>query len=227
MNQDQAALQIAPSPHVFAPGVATTRMMVDVVLALAPVVAMAIYVFQWFAVLQLSLSVLSCLGAEAIFTRMRGRGSSLGDFSAAVTGVGDLLCNFARCCRPVPPEPIVGYITQGRGVSIHRQDCGNFLNLLKNHPERVIEVDWGASPDAIYPVELNIHAFDRQGLLKDISTIMADEQVSVEGVQTNTDKRTMKAEMQLQIAVPGLPTLSRVIDRLEQLPNVTSVRRKT
>lgn len=87
MNQGQAALQIAPSPHVFAPGVATTRMMVDVVLALVPVVAMAIYVFQWFAVLQLSLCLLSCLAAEAIFTRMRGRGSSLGDFSAAVTGV--------------------------------------------------------------------------------------------------------------------------------------------
>ena len=145
----------------------------------------------------------------------------------AISGVGDLLYNFARCCRPVPPEHISGYITLGRGVSIHRQDCGNFLNLLKNHPERVIEVDWGASPDAIYPAELSLQAFDRQGLLKDISTVLSDEKVSVEGVQTNTDKRTMRAEMQLQIAVPGLPTLSRVIDRLEQLPNVTSVRRRT
>ena len=82
----------------------------------------------------------------------------------------------------VMPEGFVeGYITLGRGVSIHRQDCGNFLNLRSRHPERVIEVDWGESPDAIYPAELVVQAFDRQGLLRDISTVLADEQVSVEG----------------------------------------------
>ena len=143
----------------------------------------------------------------------------------AISGVGDLLYNFARCCRPVPPEEIAGYITLGRGVSIHRQDCGNFLNLHANSPERVIEVDWGSSPDAIYPAELSVQAFDRHGLLRDISTILADERISVERVEVNTDKPTMRADMKLSIAVPGLPTLSRVIDRLEQLPNVTSVRR--
>ncbi|MDH3441124.1 MAG: bifunctional (p)ppGpp synthetase/guanosine-3',5'-bis(diphosphate) 3'-pyrophosphohydrolase [Gammaproteobacteria bacterium] len=143
----------------------------------------------------------------------------------AISGVGDLLYNFARCCRPVPPEDIAGYITLGRGVSIHRGDCGNFLNLQSRSPERVIEVDWGGASDAIYPADLTVHAFDRQGLLRDISTVLSDESVSVESVNTQTDKRTMKVEMQLSIAVPGLPTLSRVIDRLEQLPNVTSVRR--
>ena len=143
----------------------------------------------------------------------------------AISGVGDLLYNFARCCRPVPPEAIVGYITLGRGVSIHRQDCGNFLNLLGRSPERVIEVDWGESADAIYPAELSIQAFDRQGLLRDISAVLTDEKVSVESVHTDTDKPTMKAEMKLTIAVPGLPALSRVIDRISQLPNVTSVRR--
>jgi GTP pyrophosphokinase len=143
----------------------------------------------------------------------------------AISGVGDLLYNFARCCRPVPPEEISGYITLGRGVSIHRRDCGNFLNLQSRHAERVIEVDWGESPDAIYPAELVVRAFDRQGLLRDISTVLADEQVSVDSVQTTTDRETMQADMRLSISVPGLPTLSRVIDRLEQLPNVTSVRR--
>ena len=127
----------------------------------------------------------------------------------------------------MPPEEIAGYITLGRGVSIHRQDCGNFLNLRARTPDRVIEVDWGSSPDAIYPAILTLRAFDRQGLLKDISTVLADEQVSVDSVQTQTDRKTMRAEMQLAIAVPGLPTLSRLIDRLEQLPNVTSVRRQT
>jgi len=143
----------------------------------------------------------------------------------AISGVGDLLYNFARCCRPVPPEDIVGYITLGRGVSIHRADCGNFLNLQLRSPERVIEVDWGGTADAIYPAVLTVQAFDRQGLLKDISTVLTDENVSVESVNTENDRKTMQVEMRLAIAVPGLPTLSRVIDRLEQLANVASVRR--
>jgi GTP pyrophosphokinase len=144
----------------------------------------------------------------------------------AISGVGDLLCNFARCCRPVPPENVVGYITQGRGVSIHRQDCGNFLSLHMKHPERVIEVQWGDAADAIYPANLLLYAYDRQGLLRDISAVLADENVAVDSVQTKSDKKRMQAVMELSIAVPGLPTLSRVISRLEQLPNVTSVQRQ-
>ena len=145
----------------------------------------------------------------------------------AISGIGDFLYNFARCCHPVPPEHISGYITLGRGVSIHRQDCGNFLSLRIRHAERVIEVDWGGAVDASYPAELSVQAFDRQGLLRDISTVMADENVSVEGVQTKNNKRTMQVEIHLSISVPRLPTLSRVISRVEQVPNVTSVRRRT
>jgi GTP pyrophosphokinase len=145
----------------------------------------------------------------------------------AVSGVGDLMCNFARCCRPVPPENIVGYITQGRGVSVHRQDCGNFMGLHARHPERVIEVDWGDSDSATYPTELQLHAYDRQGLLRDISTVLADEKISIDSVQTQSDKQKLQAVMDLAISVPGLAALSRVMARLEQLPNVTSVRRKT
>jgi GTP pyrophosphokinase len=145
----------------------------------------------------------------------------------AIDGVGDLLCNFARCCRPVPPEDIAGYITQGRGISIHRMDCGNYLSLYKRHAERAIEVDWSNSADAVYPANLTLHAFDRQGLLRDVSSVLADESVGVNAVNTKSDKRTLQVVMELQISVPGLPTLSRLISRLEQLPNVTSVRRKT
>jgi GTP pyrophosphokinase len=154
----------------------------------------------------------------------RHQKSASGDI--AISGIGDLLSNFARCCRPVPPETIGGYITQGRGVSIHRQDCGNYLNLHARHPERVIEVDWGNAADAVYPAELQLQAFDRQGLLRDISSVFADEKVSVDGIQTRIDKQSMQVTMDLDVSVPGLPTLSRVINRLEQLPNVTSVRRK-
>ena len=144
----------------------------------------------------------------------------------AVSGVGDLLCNFARCCRPVPPEPIVGYITQGRGVSIHRQDCGNFLGLNQRHPERIIEVDWGESESATYPVDLTIRAFDRTGLIRDISTVLADEGASVMDLSSHTDRKSMQTVMTLSIEIRDLPTLSTAITRLEQLPNVIAVKRK-
>lgn len=156
----------------------------------------------------------------------QGRNRQKSD-AIAISGIGDLLYTFARCCRPVPPEAIDGYITLGRGVSIHRKDCGNFLSLKKRHAERVIEVDWGGSTDAVYPAELTLHAFDRHGLLRDISTVLADEHVGVDNIRTDTDKRTMQVVMSLALAVPGLATLSRAISKLELLPNVTSVRRRS
>ena len=144
----------------------------------------------------------------------------------AISGIGDLLSTFAKCCRPMPPEHIVGYITQSRGVSIHLQDCGNFLNLNSRYPERVIEVDWSNSEYASYPAELKLYAYNRQGLLRDISNVLADEEVSVLAVRTESDKKLMQTAMQFSIEVSGLPSLSRIISRLEQVANVTSVERK-
>ena len=144
----------------------------------------------------------------------------------AIRGIGDLLSTFARCCRPVPPEHIAGYITQGRGVTIHRKDCGNFLSLNTRKPERVIEVDWGDSEHASYLVELQLFAYDRQGLLRDISNVLAEEEVSVVELQTKTDKKKMQAVMEISVEVSSLPSLSRIISRLEQVTNVTAVRRK-
>jgi GTP pyrophosphokinase len=145
----------------------------------------------------------------------------------AVSGVGDLMCNFARCCRPVPPEAIVGYITQGRGVSIHRQDCGNFLGLNQRHPERIVEVSWGSSETATYPVDLSVRAYDRSGLIRDISTVLADEETNVTDLRSHTDKDTLETVMHISVEIRDLPTLSTTIARLEQLPNVISVRRKS
>jgi len=145
----------------------------------------------------------------------------------AVSGVGDLMCNFARCCRPVPPEPITGYITQGRGVSIHRKDCGNFLGLNKRHPERIIEVDWGRSESATYPVDLTLRAYDRSGLIRDISTILADESANVTNLSSKTDKKTLETVMEISVEIRDLPTLSTTIARLEQLPNVIGVQRRS
>ena len=147
--------------------------------------------------------------------------------AAAVTGVGDLLCNFARCCRPVPPEPIVGYITQGRGVSIHRQDCGNFLGLNRRHPERVLQIGWGRSDSASYPVDLSIFAFDRSGLIRDITAVLADDNANVIDLKSHTDKSSQQVMMDLSVEVADLPTLSTIIARIEQISNVVSVRRKS
>ncbi len=144
----------------------------------------------------------------------------------AVQGVGDLMCSYARCCRPVPPEPIGGYITQGRGVSVHRLDCGNFLGLGRRYPERVLETRWGAADDGYYPVDLSVHAFDRSGLLRDVSSVLADEGANVIDMNTHTDRKSMQVIMQLSVEIKDLPTLSTAISKLEQIPNVVSVRRK-
>jgi len=146
--------------------------------------------------------------------------------SVAVSGVGDLMCNFARCCRPVPPEPIVGYITQGRGVSIHRQDCGNFLGLNQRYPERIVEINWGRHDSGVYPVDLTLHAFDRSGLIRDITSVLADDHANVINLKSRTDKKSMQVIMDISIEISDLPTLSTAITRLEQLSNVVSVRRK-
>ena len=144
-----------------------------------------------------------------------------------IRGLGNLLRTLARCCRPVPPEPIAGYITLGRGVSIHRQDCGNFRNLLARHPERVIDTAWGDTANEDYPVELSLHAYNRQDLLRDVSGILADEHVGIESVQTRTQRDGTEVRMDFSLLVPGLAALSRVMNKLERLPNVTAVRRTT
>ena len=163
--------------------------------------------------------------SERAKPRRRTRKSGTQD-SSAVTGVGDLLCNFARCCKPVPPEPIVGYITQGRGVSIHRQDCGNFLGLNQRSPERVLEISWGVSDSAAYPVDLSLLAFDRGGLIRDITAVLADDDANIMDLQSHTNKESLEVVTDISIEVKDLPTLSAIIAKLEQLPNVVSVRRK-
>jgi len=163
---------------------------------------------------------------ETLRPRRGSRRKKKSDAAIAISGIGDLMSNFARCCRPVPPESVVGYITQGRGVSIHRADCGNFLGLNQRYPERMIEVSWGESETATYPVDLRLRAMDRSGLLRDISAVLADEKANVTTLATHTDKKTMETVMDISVDIRDLPTLSTAISRLEQIPNVVSVRRR-
>ena len=120
----------------------------------------------------------------------------------------------------------MGYITQGRGVSIHRLDCGNYLSLNQRHPERVVEINWGEQDAGAYPVDLTVHAFDRSGLIRDITAVLADDEANVIDLKSHTDKRSMQVVMDISIEIRDLPTLSTAITRLEQIPNVVSVRRK-
>jgi GTP pyrophosphokinase len=143
-----------------------------------------------------------------------------------IEGVGDLLSTFARCCRPVPPEPIAGYITLGRGVSIHRADCSNLLRMRETQPQRVLMVDWGrTSPDRTFPVAISITAFDRRGLVRDVSAVLADERISISTMNTVTNSTENMAHIELTVSVHGLDELSRVLGRIAGLPNVISARR--
>lgn len=146
--------------------------------------------------------------------------------SVRIEGVGNLLTHMAQCCHPVPNDPIVGYITRGRGVTVHRRDCANILRLQNDERERIIEVDWGGQDEATYPVDISILAYDRSGLLRDITSVLASEKINVIGVNTHTDKKDHAAHMLLTVEIEDLTELSRVLSRIGQLPNVIEARRK-
>lgn len=147
------------------------------------------------------------------------------DKDVMVRGVGNLLTHNARCCKPLPGDLIVGYVTVGRGVSIHRQDCHKALQLQHSEPERIIEVSWGNSPQATYPVDIEIKAYDRSGLLRDITTMMANAKIDVLAVNTQSDKAANTATMKLTLEITGLEELGILLARIQRLPNVLSVER--
>ncbi len=143
-----------------------------------------------------------------------------------INGVGNLMSSIAQCCKPIPGDSISGYITQGRGVSIHRQDCTNILQRRSLEPERIIAVDWAEKPANLYSTEIAIEAFDRHGLLRDITTLLDREKINVSAMQTLSDKNKNTVQMEATIEVTDFGSLSRVLARLSQLPNVSSVVRK-
>ncbi|MEA2513729.1 MAG: diphosphokinase / guanosine-3,5-bis(diphosphate) 3-diphosphatase [Thermomicrobiales bacterium] len=142
-----------------------------------------------------------------------------------VTGVGDLLTNLAQCCKPVSGDPIVGYVTRGRGITVHRTDCLNVVN--RPDPERLVPVSWGeSSKDETFAVGIKLTAWDRVGLLKDISTLLADERVNILYVATTThDDRTVTLDITLEVIDVG--QLSRILHKLESIQYVFEVRRDT
>lgn len=143
-----------------------------------------------------------------------------------IEGVGGLLTTVAQCCKPVPNDPIVGYVTVGKGVSIHRVDCTNLLNNLDTRKERLINVAWGFNPSGKYSVDLLIIAYDRQGLMRDITHMLATESVNISELNSAVDKINSLAHIKVTIEIEGLETLERVMGKISQIPNVFEVRRE-
>jgi len=143
-----------------------------------------------------------------------------------VVGVDSLLTQLSKCCRPAPPDAISGFVTRGKGVSIHRDDCRTFQSLLAKHGERVIEVRWGLQKpgqNLMYPVEVSIEATDRQGLLRDISEVFAKEKMNVVGVQTQSVKGT--AWMTFTVEVSDASLLKKVMQTVKSVSGVGRVKR--
>ncbi|MFA5676853.1 MAG: GTP diphosphokinase [Pseudomonas sp.] len=142
-----------------------------------------------------------------------------------IQGVGNLLTQLAGCCQPVPGDPIIGYITVGRGVTVHRADCAVAMQLQDRESERLIEVNWGGAPVQTYPVEIFIRAYDRAGLLRDVSQLLANEKINVLEASTRTNRDDNYASMMLTLEIPNLHLLGRLLTRIGQLPNVIEARR--
>jgi GTP pyrophosphokinase len=139
-------------------------------------------------------------------------------------GVEDLPTSFARCCAPVKPEPIAGYATVGRGVTVHRADCPGLKRMSASRPDRLIAAEW-ADAAQTQPVTLNIVAIDRQGLVRDIGDLLASEKISIEMMHTTTDRAQSTATIDVRVAIEGVQHLTRLLQRIRKVGSVLSVRR--
>ena len=143
-----------------------------------------------------------------------------------VEGVGNLMHHIARCCQPIPGDEIVGYITQGRGISIHRADCEQLFDLQSSSPERVVEAEWGSNYNAgKFNLTIRVIANDRNGLLRDVSGIMANEKVNVLGVSSRTDTKRGIATMDIQIELNNVEMLDKLLKRVMQIDDVIDAKR--
>ena len=143
-----------------------------------------------------------------------------------IYGVGDLLTRVAQCCKPQPGDEICGYLTSGRGVTIHRKDCGNALRLQVKEPKRLLLVSWGGSPERAYVTSLEITAYDRVGLLRDITSAIHEANIFVLSLNTS-EMSDGVVSIKMSVEVKNLEALAQLINQLEQLPNITEVHRTT
>jgi GTP pyrophosphokinase len=181
------------------------------------------------------------LGMRAIDNALRGgaeplppepeihtRKSKAGDSRILVVGVDKLLTQVGTCCKPMPPDAITGFVTRGKGISIHRVECVNFRNMAARNPERVISAEWGeqwnAQSGAVYPVDLLVDAGDRQGLLRDISDVLSREKINVTAVKTQS--RAGMAHMSFTVELTGTAALQKALASLRDVSGVISAKRR-
>jgi len=153
--------------------------------------------------------------------------SHSGKGGVLVVGVDSLMTQLAKCCKPAPPDAICGFVTRGKGVSVHRADCSNLRNMVTRSGDRVIEVEWGGASGgvgSVYPVDVAIEANDRQGLLRDISEVFAKEKMNVIGVQTQSVRGIAWMTFTVEVADSG--RLTKVLGIVAELSGVRSARRR-
>lgn len=143
----------------------------------------------------------------------------------SIHGVGNLMTQFAQCCKPVPGDSIIGFITLNSGISIHKRSCSNILALPEEKRPRLIEVEWGHQNGSVYPVEITMTAYQRTGLMQDISTILANLKVNLLNINSNTNQAEQMVYTRLTMEIHSVDELVLIIDKLSQLPNVQDVKR--
>jgi GTP pyrophosphokinase len=161
---------------------------------------------------------------ERAIARPRARKNG-GSSPVEIEGVGNLPTTLARCCAPLRPQPIAGYVTLGRGVTIHRIECPSLARMRAVKPERVLNVEWTSDAGSGLVVEISINAYDRRGLVRDVTDVLALERLSIEAMTTTTDKEAGSAHVQVTVSVIDLEQLARVLRRLSSVPNVIHARR--
>ena len=142
-----------------------------------------------------------------------------------VQGVGNLLSHMAGCCHPLPGDAIIGYITQGRGIAIHRDDCDQFKTLQESHPERVVDATWGDKYASGYEVDIRIVAHDRNGLLRDITSILANEKANVTKMSSSSDIKAQTAVINMTLELYNLDSLNKLLSKISQIDDVAEAKR--
>jgi GTP pyrophosphokinase len=166
--------------------------------------------------------------AEDLVTRapVRQRGAAVkGRDDVIIEGVGNLMTTIAKCCHPVPGDPVAGYVTQGRGVTIHREDCGQVVHWRAENSPRLLQVRWGAKPETSYSVQLLVRAFDRRDLIRDISTVLSTAETQVTDISSRLDETLDEVTIRLKVRVKDYEQLSDLLSRLGNVSNVIEARR--
>ncbi|RPJ87149.1 MAG: bifunctional (p)ppGpp synthetase/guanosine-3',5'-bis(diphosphate) 3'-pyrophosphohydrolase [Acidobacteria bacterium] len=144
-----------------------------------------------------------------------------------ILGVGNLLTAAAGCCQPLPEDPVIGYVTRGRGLVIHREDCPNFLRLRRDNPERVIKVDWTSREKDVFKAQIQVLAGSRSGIVKDVTAVFGEEKVPVISVKSNAEAKTGIVSINYIVEVANLGQLAHVLSEISQVPGVIEAARKT